>query len=384
MDNFELYNPVKLIFGKGEISKLSENIDKKSKVLLTYGGGSIKSNGIYKQVKKALEGYNVLEFGGIEPNPQFSTLMKAVELARDKKIDFILAVGGGSVIDGSKFLSVAIPFKGDEWSILTGNVKIESGISLGTVLTLPATGTEMNSGAVISRKELNEKRPFGSPFCYPEFSILDPSVVASLPERQLRNGVVDAFVHVLEQYVTYPNNAPLQDRIAESILITLTEIGAGVIRDPNDYDLASSLMWCATMALNGLISKGVPSDWGTHMIGHELTALFGTDHGQTLAIIGPNLYLKLFDSKKEKLAQYGRRVWMLKGENDEVAKEAIKSTQKFFTEMGMKTKISEIATDYDHAPQVVFDKFKERNWLKLGEKGLITPQVAKEIVEMSF
>ncbi len=384
MDNFELYNPVKLIFGKGEISKISDNINKNLKVLLTYGGGSIMNNGIYKQVKNALKDYNVIEFGGIEANPQFNTLMKAVKLARKEKIDFILAVGGGSVIDGSKFLSVAIPFKGDEWSILTGKAKIELGIPLGTVLTLPATGSEMNSGAVISRKELNEKRAFVNPFCFPKFSILDPYVVASLPKRQIRNGVVDAFVHVLEQYITYPNNAPLQDRIAESILITLSEIGADVIKDPKDYNLASNLMWCATMALNGLISKGVPSDWGTHMIGHELTSLYGMDHGQSLAIIGPNLYLKLFDSKKEKLAQYGRRVWNLKGNNNAVAKEAIKYTQDFFSDMGMKTRISELTDNYNHAPQVVFDKFTKRNWLKLGEQGLITPQIAKEIVEMSI
>ncbi|MEN8138303.1 MAG: iron-containing alcohol dehydrogenase [Bacteroidota bacterium] len=385
MDNFELYNPVKLIFGKGEISKISENIDQGSRVLLAYGGGSIKKNGVYEQVKKALDSYDVIEFGGIEANPQFSTLMKAVEVVRKENIDFILAVGGGSVIDGSKFISVAAPFDGDEWSILTGEAdKIKAGISLGTVLTLPATGTEMNSGSVVSRKELNEKRAFGSPFCFPKFSILDPGVVASLPVRQLRNGVVDAFVHVLEQYITYPNNAPLQDRIAEGILITLSEIGVDVITNPDDYDLASNLMWSATMALNGLISRGVPADWGTHLIGHELTSLYGIDHGQTLAIIGPNLYYKLLDSKKEKLAQFGRRVWKLEGDDEVVAVNAITRTQEFYESLGLKTKISELADDYSQASQTVFDKFTERNWLKLGEKGLITPQLAKEIVEMSI
>ena len=385
MDNFELYNPVKLIFGKGEIAKISTNIPSNAKVLLTYGGGSIKKNGVYDQVISALKGYKVIEFGGIEANPQFSTAMKAVEVARKENIDFILAVGGGSVVDASKFISVAIDFSGDEWDILSKGANINHVVPLGTVLTLPATGSEMNSGAVISRKELNEKRAFGSPFCFPKFSILDPTVVASLPRRQLVNGVVDAFVHTIEQYITYPNNAPLQDRIAEGILLTLIEIGSDVIENPSDYNLASNLMWSATMALNGLIGKGVPNDWGTHMIGHELTALFGIDHGQTLAIIGPNLYTKLIDTKKEKLAQFGRRVFALKGNSDlEVAKEAIVKMQEFYSSLGMKTKISELAENPEIAPQIVHDRFVDRNWLKLGEKGLITPEVAKEIVEMSL
>ncbi|MCK5781620.1 MAG: iron-containing alcohol dehydrogenase [Flavobacteriales bacterium] len=384
MDNFELYNPVNLIFGKGEISKISSNIPSGAKVLLTYGGGSIKKNGIYDQVVAALKGVEVIEFSGIEANPQYSTLMKAVELSRAENINFILAVGGGSVIDGSKFISVATPLSGDAWGILTGEAKIESAIPLGTVLTLPATGSEMNSGAVVSRKEINEKLPFGNPLCFPKFSILDPTVVASLPRRQLVNGVVDAFVHTLEQYVTYPNNAPLQDRIAESILITLLEIGEDVINNPSDYNLASNLMWSATMALNGLISKGVPSDWGTHMIGHELTALFNIDHGQTLAIIGPNLYRTLFDSKKEKLAQLGRRVFSLEGSDEKVGLEAIDKLQEFFTTLGMKTKISELTDKAETAPEIIFERFTKRIWLNIGEKGLITPKLAKEIVEMSI
>ena len=385
MDNFELYNPVKLIFGKGEISKISENIPSEAKILLTYGGGSIKKNGVYDQVILSLKGYEIIEFGGIEANPQFSTAMKAVEVARKENVDFILAVGGGSVIDASKFISVAIDFAGDEWDILSKGSNINHGVPLGTVLTLPATGSEMNSGAVISRKELDEKRAFGSPFCFPKFSILDPTVVASLPKRQLVNGVIDAFVHTIEQYLTYPNNAPLQDRIAEGILLTLIEIGSDVIENPTDYNLASNLMWSASMALNGLIGKGVPNDWGTHMIGHELTALFNIDHGQTLAIIGPNLYTKLIDSKKEKLAQFGRRIFKIEEVDDlKAAKLAIIKMQEFYTSLGMKTKISEFADNADIAPQIIHDRFVDRNWIKLGEKGLITPEVAKEIVEMSL
>ncbi len=385
MDNFELYNPVKLIFGKGEIAKVSENIPSNAKILMTYGGGSIKKNGVYNQVISALKDYEIIEFGGIEANPQFSTAMKAVEIARKENIDFILAVGGGSVIDASKFIAVAVDYSGDEWDIPSNKAEINHGVDLGTILTLPATGSEMNAGAVISRKEINEKLAFGNPHCFPKFSILDPTVVASLPKRQLVNGVVDAFVHTIEQYLTYPNDAPLQDRIAEGILQTLIEIGADVIENPSDYNLASNLMWSATMALNGLIGKGVPNDWGTHMIGHELTALFNIDHGQTLAIVGPNLYKKLIDTKKEKLAQFGRRVFSLKGNDDlEVAHKAIEKMQEFYTSLGMKTKISDFTDNANIAPQIVHDRFVERKWFKLGEKGLITPEVAKEIVEMSL
>ena len=385
MDNFELYNPVKLIFGKGEIAKVSENISSNAKILMTYGGGSIKKNGVYNQVISALKDYQIIEFGGIEANPQFSTAMKAVEIARKENIDFILAVGGGSVIDASKFIAVAIDYSGDEWDIPLNKAEINHGVDLGTILTLPATGSEMNEGAVISRKEINEKLAFGSSYCFPKFSILDPTVVASLPKRQLVNGVVDAFVHTIEQYLTYPNNAPLQDRIAEGILQTLIEIGSDVIDNSSDYNLASNLMWSATMALNGLIGKGVPNDWGTHMIGHELTALFNIDHGQTLAIVGPNLYKKLIDTKKEKLAQFGRRVFSLEGNDDlEVAKKAIDKMQEFYISLGMKTNISDFSDNADIAPQIIHDRFVERKWFKMGEKGLITPKVAKEIVEMSL
>jgi NADP-dependent alcohol dehydrogenase len=384
MYNFELYNPVKLIFGKGQIAKISENISKDKKILLTYGGGSIKNNGVYDQVISALEGYQFIEFSGIEANPQFSTLMKAVEICRSEKIEFILAVGGGSVIDGTKFISAAVDFKGDEWDILANGGKVESAIPFGTVLTLPATGSEMNSGAVVSRKEIDEKRSFGSPLCFPVFSISDPTVVASLPDRQLRNGVVDAYVHVLEQYLTFPNNAPLQDRFAESILQTLIEVGPKVINEPANYEHASNLMWCATMALNGLIGKGVPNDWATHMIGHELTSEYNMDHGQTLAIVGPNLYEKLFDSKKEKLAQYGRRVFGLSGADEQVAKDAIAKTREFFSSVGMKNSISEFEVATDGFSDKVKSKFVNRGWTKIGEKGLVTPDVAKEIVEMSI
>ena len=387
MLNFELYNPVKLVFGKGEIEKLSTLIPKKSKILVAYGGGSIFKNGIYDQVKSALEGFDVVEFGGIEANPYFETLMKAVEIIREQKIDFILAVGGGSVIDGVKFISAAAKFEGNPLDILQKRIIFKEGanvVPFGTVLTLPATGSEMNSGSVVSIKATQEKRDFGGSAMFPKFSICDPTVIASLPKRQLQNGVIDAYVHVLEQYITYPHEGYLQDRIAESILQTLLEVGPKVAENPTDYALASNFMWSCTMALNGLIQKGVPSDWATHMIGHELTALYNIDHARTLAIIGPNLFRVLFETKKEKLAQYGKRVFQLTGTDEEIARKAIEATVAFYHTMGMKTKISENASNIENTADFIVSRFEERGWKALGERQNITLEKLREIVELSY
>ena len=387
MLNFELYNPVKLVFGKGEIEKLSTLIPKKSKILVAYGGGSIFKNGIYDQVKSALEGFDVVEFGGIEANPYFETLMKAVEIIREQKIDFILAVGGGSVIDGVKFISAAAKFEGNPLDILQKRIIFKEGanvVPFGTVLTLPATGSEMNSGSVVSIKATQEKRDFGGSAMFPKFSICDPTVIASLPKRQLQNGVIDAYVHVLEQYITYPHEAYLQDRIAESILQTLLEVGPKAAENPTDYALASNFMWSCTMALNGLIQKGVPSDWATHMIGHELTALYNIDHARTLAIIGPNLFRVLFETKKEKLAQYGKRVFQLTGTDEEIARKAIEATVAFYHTMGMKTKISENASNIENTADFIVSRFEERGWKALGERQNITLEKLREIVELSY
>ncbi len=388
MTNFDLYNPTNYIFGKGQITKLAELVPANTKVLLAYGGGSIFKNGIYDQVKSALPGFEVVEFGGIEPNPRFETLMKAVEIIRNEKINFILAVGGGSVIDGVKFISGAVNFEGDAIEILKKRIlfkDVSKVIPFGTVLTLPATGSEMNSGAVVTIEATQEKLTLGGSALFPKFSICDPSVVASLPKRQLENGVVDAFTHVMEQYLTYPHDALLQDRIAESILQTLIEIGPDVVQNPSDYKLASNFMWCATMALNGLIQKGVPSDWATHMIGHELTALYEIDHARTLAIIGPNLYRTMFETKKEKLAQYGERVWNVKGNSvEEKATQAIEKTVEFLHKMGMETKLSNYTKDYEKAADFIVNRFEERGWKAMGEKQNITLEKVKQIVEMSY
>jgi NADP-dependent alcohol dehydrogenase len=388
MLNFELYNPVNYVFGKGQIAKLTELVPTNTKILLAYGGGSIFKNGVYDQVKAALPNHDIVEFGGIEPNPRFETLMKAVEIIRAEKIGFILAVGGGSVIDGVKFISAAVNFEGDAAAILKKRIlfkDVAKVIPFGTILTLPATGSEMNSGAVVTIEATQEKLTLGGSALFPVFSIVDPTVITSLPKRQLQNGVVDAFTHVMEQYLTYTHDALLQDRISESILQTLIEIGPDVVENPSDYKLASNFVWCATMALNGLIQKGVPSDWATHMIGHELTALYEIDHARTLAIIGPNLYRVMFDTKKDKLAQYGQRVWNIQGNStEEIAEKAIEKTVEFFHKMGMKTKISENAENIEKTADFIVNRFEERGWKAMGEKQNITLEKVRAIVEMSY
>ena len=392
MNNFELYNPVNYVFGKGQIEKLKDLVPANTKIMIAYGGGSIFNNGVYDQVKAALstqfEEKNIVEFGGIEPNPRYETLMKAVEIIRAEKIGFVLAVGGGSVIDGVKFISAAVNYVGDAAEILRKRIlftDISQVIPFGTVLTLPATGSEMNSGAVVTINATQEKLTLGGSALFPKFSIVDPTVIASLPKRQLQNGVVDAFTHTMEQYLTYKHDAILQDRIAEGILQTLVEIGPDVVENPTDYKLASNFVWSATMALNGLIQKGVPSDWATHMIGHELTALYEIDHARTLAIIGPNLYRVMFETKKEKLAQFGERVFHLTGDSvEEIAEKAIEKTIEFFHTMGMKTKLSENTADFETTADFIVNRFEERGWKALGEKQNITPEKVRAIVEMSY
>ncbi|NMM49861.1 iron-containing alcohol dehydrogenase [Marinigracilibium pacificum] len=381
MNNFEFYNPVKIIFGKDQISKLPNHIPTSSRIMITYGGGSIKKNGVYDQVIKALEGHFIVEFGGIEPNPHYETAMKAVELARENQIDFILAVGGGSVIDATKFIAAAIPFNdGDPWTILSEKKPVKSAISFGSILTLPATGSEMNSGSVITKVETKEKLAFGSPFTFPQFSILDPTVASTLPQRQVANGVVDAFTHVVEQYMTYKVDAPLQDRLAESILLTLIEEGPKAYEDPSNYDAMANLMWCATMALNGIIRAGVPVDWATHGIGHELTALHGIDHARTLAIVLPGVWRVLKEEKKDKLIQYAERIWNItEGSENEKIDKAIEATERFFESLGIKTKMKDYNVGTDTIDTIV-DRFEKRGWTALGDRQLADIPTIKEIL----
>lgn len=386
MKNFEFKNPTKIIFGIGEIKKIETLIPLNSRVLLLYGGGSIKQNGIYEQVKTALKEFKIEEFGGIPPNPEYAVLLKALTLIKEKKITFLLAVGGGSVIDGVKFLSSAAVYKGNNpWDILDEKIPNLKGLPFGTVLTLPATGSEMNSGAVITRSETNQKLTMGGPGLFPVFSVLDPSVVKSVPQHQIANGLADAFTHVLEQYMTYPVGALLQDRISESILQTLIEVAPVVLRDPTDYKAASNFMWSCTMALNGLIQKGVPTDWAIHMMGHELTALFGIDHARTLAILTGSHYTYNFETKKEKLAQYADRVWGVTEDSiDERAKIGIEKTVAFFHTLGIKTKLSDYTSEYQGAGYKIAKKLKDRGMIALGEHGTLTPIDVANIVELSY
>ncbi len=386
MNTFEYKNPTKIIFGKHTIQKLENEIPKDAKVLLLYGGGSIKKNGIYDQVKTALANFEVIEFGGIPANPEYAVLMEALKLIKAENITYLLAVGGGSVIDGTKFLSSAAVYDGESpWDILANNMRTEKGMPFGTVLTLPATGSEMNSGAVITRKETKEKRTMGGPGLFPQFSILDPEVISSIPKRQLANGLADSFTHVLEQYITYPVGALLQDRFAESILQTIIEVAPKVLKDPTDYEAASNFMWSCTMALNGLIQKGVPNDWAVHAIGHELTALFGIDHARTLAIIVPSHYKFNFEAKKEKLAQYAERVWNItEGSTDDKAYGAIEKTVQFFHDLGIDTKLSDYTKDYEGTAEEIAKRFTDRGWLTLGEHQSISPEKVDKIVKMAY
>jgi NADP-dependent alcohol dehydrogenase len=375
MENFSYYNPVKIIFGRQTIAKLANEIPANAKVLLTYGGGSIKQNGVYDQVKAALAGFDHVEFGGIEPNPHYETCMKAVELIRKEKVTFLLAAGGGSVVDGTKLMAAAVNFEGDPWDIVAKRAPFTAALPIGVALTLPATGTEMNGNSVVTRAATQEKLSFSSPLVYPKFSILDPETTFSLPPRQISNGVVDAFVHVAEQYMNPPENAPLQDYYAESILKVLIEEGAKALSTPLDYNVRANVMWAATMALNGLIACGVPQDWSTHEIGHELTALYGLDHGQTLAVVMPGVWRTLRAQKFDKLLQMGERVFGLtKGSAEERAEAAIDATENFFRSLGTKTRLSEYGLNAS-AIEPVAQRFATRR------HSFITPAMVREVLE---
>lgn len=378
MNNFTFCNPTKLIFGKGTIARIAREIPAGAKIMMTYGGGSIRRNGVYDQVTAALKGRGVVEFGGIEPNPQYETLVKAVELARAEGVDFLLAVGGGSVIDGTKFIATALKYEGDPWDFLLDPSKAVDAVPLATVLTLPATGSEMNNGAVVSRKELNEKLAFHNPKCYPLFSVLDPEVCYSLPQRQIVNGIVDSFAHTLEQYLTFDTQAMVMDRWAEGLLQTLVELGPKLVERHDRYDEVANFMLTATMALNGFIAMGVPQDWATHMIGHELTALHGLDHGVTLAIVYPGMMRVMRREKFDKLVQYAERVWGATGTPEEKAEAAIVKTDEFFRALGMKTRLSEHGIGQETIDFIV-ERFRKRGW-NLGENGQVTPERVAEIL----
>ena len=385
MQDFEFFNPTRIVFGKGRIQELDRLVPAQARVLVLYGGGSVIANGILKEVHTALGQREVREFGGIEPNPTYENLMNAVAMARQEKVDFLLAVGGGSVIDGTKFVAAAVPFPGDPWEILLQHGRnVASALPFGTVLTLPATGSEMNSGSVIMRREIKAKLAFGSPKVFPVFSVLDPTKTFTLPPQQIANGVVDAFVHVMEQYLTFPAGAQVQDRFAEGLLMTLMELGPKALAAPQDYEVRASLMWAATLALNGLIGAGVPQDWATHMIGHELTALFGIDHARTLAVVLPSLLWERREAKHAKLLQYGARVLgITAGSEAERIQATIDATRAFFERMGIATRLPAYGVGPENLDTLVA-QLKDHGMTALGERRDLTLEDSRRVLAGCF
>lgn len=386
MLNFDYHNPTHIVFGKDRLGELDLLIPKKAKVLILYGGGSIKKFGTLQKVKDNLGTREVVEFAGIEPNPRFETLMEAVAFAKKEQVNFLLAVGGGSVADGAKFVNLAINYKGaNPAELLTYRsvrMSVSTALGMGTVMTLPATGSEMNSGGVVSYN--HKKSVFSNPLLYPVFSILDPTLTYTLPSSQVANGVVDAFIHTVEQYITYPVDARFQDRTAEGILQTLIEIGNETIDNPENYKARANLVWCATMALNGLIGSGVPQDWTTHLIGHELTAMFGIDHGRTLAILQPSVWHVRKEQKRAKLLQYAERVWHIEEEDeDRKINKAIDNTRDFFEGLGVKTRLTDYGVEADKIDDIV-RALENNGFTALSETKDVDLEVSRTILENSL
>ena len=380
MKNFIFCNSTKLIFGKGSISSLATEIPLDKKVMIVFGGGSVRKNGVYEQVKCAMSKHVCVEFWGIEPNPTVDIIRKAVDLGKKNGIDFLLSVGGGSVLDATKLIAASIPYDGDPWNLVINSKLINYALPFCDVMTLPATGSEMNTGAVISNLETQEKFPFN--FSYPKFSILDPETTYSLPSYQIACGIADTFVHVMEQYLTFPNQSLLMDRWAEGILQVLVEIAPKIKENKKDYDLMSNFMLSATMGLNGFIAMGVEQDWSTHMIGHELTALHSITHGQSLAIVFPATMRRLKQQKEEKILQYGERIWKITtGTNEVKVMEIIQKTEDFFRSLGLSTRLHEIGIT-DSTITEVERRFNRRN-VALGECHNVTGSVAREILELA-
>jgi NADP-dependent alcohol dehydrogenase len=375
---FSYINPTQIEFGEGKIGKISELISKEDRVLFLYGGGSIKKNGVYNQVKDALTNHTWFEFGGIEPNPKKETLDKAIAYGRENKVDFILAVGGGSVIDGAKYVANAFFYQGDGWDLLEGKFTPTKALKIGAVLTLAATGSESNTGSVITKKETSEKRFFHSPFSYPKFAILDPDVLKSLDDRQLVNGVVDAFVHTCEQYLTQPHGALAQDYYSEGLLRGLIEL-ASTFETRDDLWYAN-LMWLANQALNGLIGLGVPQDWATHFIGHELSGLYGIDHARTLAIIQPNLLTILADEKKDKLLQMGENVFRISTNNP---LDVVEKIRALYSSLNIDLKISSYTDDKEIIEKVT-SLLEKHGFTEFGDRGSVNKAVVIKILEKSI
>ena len=384
MENFTYSNPTRIHFGRSQIAKVDGELPAQARILLLAGGGSIRSNGVYDQVRRALGSRAVFDFFGVEANPDFDTLMSAVETVRRERLDWVLAVGGGSVVDGAKFVAAAVPYQGDPWEILvTRGSKLQTALPVGAVLTLPGTGSEANGAAVISRRAIRQKLAFIHPLAFPRFSVLDPEATFSLPERQISNGIADAFTHVIEQYLTYPVNAAVQDRFAESVMRVLMDEGPRSVRNPTDYDARANVVWAATWALNGAIGAGVPQDWASHMIGHELTALHGIDHARTLAVVLPSLLNVRRSAKGAKLAQYAERVWGVSAGSQEARIDAaIERTRGFYEMMGLRTRLADYNVTAEVASEVAC-RLRARGLVKFGERGEVTPEIAEQVLRQA-
>ncbi len=377
MNNFVFQNTTKLIFGKGQIARLAKELPRDKKILVTFGGGSVKRNGVYDQVKAALEGFDHLEFWGIEPNPKVETLRKAVEICKREGVGFLLAVGGGSTLDGTKLIAAAAMIEADAWDLVRNPKLYEGTLPFASVMTLPATGSEMNRGAVISNLATGEKYSFYN--TYPTFSVLDPEATYSLPAFQVACGLADTFVHVMEQYLTVAGCSPLMDRWAEGVVQTIVEVAPKALADQKEYDAMATFMLSATMGLNGFVAMGVPQDWATHMIGHEITALTGTTHGQTLVMVLPGVMNVLREQKGAKIVQFGERVWgICEGSVEERIDRTIAATEEFFCSLGLATRLSELSIGEDVVEEIV-RRFKERDTL-LGENSNIDYRLVEQIL----
>jgi NADP-dependent alcohol dehydrogenase len=384
MRDFDFQNPTRILFGRGQIENIAEHIPADARVLLVAGGGSIRKNGVLNQVKAALAGRTLHEFWGVTPNPDVAALLPALDIVRAEGIDFVLAVGGGSVIDGAKLIAAAARTEAEPWAILAKGARVTCALPIGVVLTLPATGSESNGAAAISNRETGQKLVFVSPLCFPRFAVLDPETTFSLPPRQVSNGIADAFVHVLEQYLTYPAGGVLSDRLAEALLLTLKEQGPLALSEPSNYPVRANLMWAANLALNGLIGQGVPQDWTTHHIGHELTALFGIDHARSLAIVLPAVLEARRQQKAEKILQFGARVFGISAASDaEAIDTTIAQTVAFFESLGIPTRLSAHGIGEEAIPQIVA-RLKANRRLRMGERLDITPEAAGKILALAL
>jgi alcohol dehydrogenase YqhD (iron-dependent ADH family) len=387
LQNFVFHNPTKLIFGKGTLPSLKEEVPKYGKkVLLVYGGGSIKRNGIYEETMKYLREIDaeVFELPGVEPNPRLSTVHKGVEICKKENIELLLAVGGGSVIDATKAIAVGAKYDGDVWDIITKKAEVKDALPLGTVLTLAATGSEMNSGSVITNWETQEKLGWGSPYSFPKFSILDPTHTFTVPRDQTVYGIVDMMSHALEHYFSLAPNVPYNERMVESLLTTVIETAPKLLEDLQNYEYRETIMFCGTMALNGVINQGMRGDWATHGIEHAVSAVYDIPHGGGLAIIFPNWIRYNLDVTTPKMKQLAIRVFNVDstGKSDrQIAEEGIDRLRQFWNSIGAPSRLADYNID-DSKLELMAEKAVSPAGGSLGRFKELTKRDVLEILKM--